>query len=176
MLCQFTLLLLTSVAAVDHDLQYVAELRKLQFYRLSELQAEQLLARSDWTPQARSQIAVELSKTLAAQALNSRPPQRAAFWKRATDVLAQESQNQTDPATRLILRSQQAFVYEQQSAWSVREASAEAGGLPFVYLLKSTLLVMPALLILQGGVILLTSILILQGKPVLAEHDKVQEL
>lgn len=62
------------------------------------------------------------------------------------------------------------------TAWSVREASGEAGGLPFVYLLKSTLLVMPALLILQGGVILLTSILILQGKPVLAEHDKVQEL
>ena len=62
------------------------------------------------------------------------------------------------------------------AAWSVREASPEAGGLPFVYLLKSTLLLMPALLILQGCVIILTSALILQGKPVLAEHDKVREL
>ena len=62
------------------------------------------------------------------------------------------------------------------AAWSVREASGEAGGLPFVYLLKSTLLLMPALLIIQGVVIIINSLLILQGKPVLAEHDKVQEL
>ena len=122
MLCQLTLLLLSSVAAVDHDLQYVAALRRSQFYRLSELQGQQLLARSDLTPQSRSQIVVEISKTLAAQALNSRSPQRAAFWKQATDVLAEELQKQTDLATQLILRSQQAFVYEQQSAWSVREA------------------------------------------------------
>lgn len=62
------------------------------------------------------------------------------------------------------------------AAWDVRETSSEAGGLPFVYLLKSTLLLMPTLLIVQAGVIIMTSVRILQGKPVLAEHDKVQEL
>ncbi|UCE89481.1 MAG: TRAP transporter small permease subunit [Pseudomonadota bacterium] len=36
-------------------------------------------------------------------------------------------------------------------SWAIRESSPEAGGLPWVYLLKTTLLVAPALLILQGA-------------------------
>lgn len=36
------------------------------------------------------------------------------------------------------------------SAWLVREQSGEAGGLPYVYLLKSLILLMAATLILQG--------------------------
>lgn len=63
------------------------------------------------------------------------------------------------------------------AAWAVRETSGEAGGLPFVYLLKSILLLMPCLLMLQGAVIIMTSVLILQGKPVVPEeHDGVREI
>jgi TRAP-type mannitol/chloroaromatic compound transport system permease small subunit len=36
------------------------------------------------------------------------------------------------------------------AAWGLREGSREAGGLPFVYLLKTALVVMPALFALQG--------------------------
>ena len=36
------------------------------------------------------------------------------------------------------------------SAWAVKEQSGEAGGLPFVYLLKSLILVMGFSVILQG--------------------------
>jgi TRAP-type mannitol/chloroaromatic compound transport system permease small subunit len=36
------------------------------------------------------------------------------------------------------------------ASWATMEASREAGGLPFVYLLKSLILVMPALLLLQA--------------------------
>ena len=61
-------------------------------------------------------------------------------------------------------------------AWAVHEASGEAGGLPFVYLLKSILLLMPTLLILQGVVLMMTSVLTLQGKPVPGEHDGVREI
>lgn len=61
-------------------------------------------------------------------------------------------------------------------AWAVREASGEAGGLPFVYLLKSILLLMPSLLILQGAAIIMTSGLTLQGKPISRDHDGVQEI
>ena len=35
-------------------------------------------------------------------------------------------------------------------SWRVREGSAESSGLPFVYLLKTTILVLAALLIVQG--------------------------
>ena len=62
------------------------------------------------------------------------------------------------------------------AAWAVREASGEAGGLPFVYLLKSILLLMPGLLILQGIVIILKSLLILGGNTPPQEHDGVQEI
>lgn len=47
------------------------------------------------------------------------------------------------------------------SAWQVKEASPEAGGLPLVYILKSTLIVMPTLIILQGLAQALTSLLTL---------------
>jgi len=36
------------------------------------------------------------------------------------------------------------------NSWSIRETSSEGSGLPFVYLLKSLLLLMPAALLLQG--------------------------
>lgn len=35
-------------------------------------------------------------------------------------------------------------------SWRIREGSAESSGLPFVYLLKTSLLVLPLLLIIQG--------------------------
>ena len=38
------------------------------------------------------------------------------------------------------------------SAWAVRETSSEPGGLPLVWLLKTLILVMPALLLAQAGV------------------------
>ena len=36
------------------------------------------------------------------------------------------------------------------NSWSLREGSADPGGLPIVYLLKATLLVMPLLVLIQG--------------------------
>lgn len=35
-------------------------------------------------------------------------------------------------------------------SWRIREGSAESSGLPFVYLLKAVILVLPALLLMQG--------------------------
>jgi len=44
------------------------------------------------------------------------------------------------------------------NAWQIHEASPEAGGLPWLYLLKSLLLLMPLLLLIQGFVWVLTSL------------------
>jgi TRAP-type mannitol/chloroaromatic compound transport system permease small subunit len=38
------------------------------------------------------------------------------------------------------------------ASWAVRESSSEPGGLPLVWLLKTLVLVLPALLLLQAGV------------------------
>lgn len=49
------------------------------------------------------------------------------------------------------------------TSWSLKEASQEAGGLAYRYVLKSALLVMPALMILQGIAELLRSLLVISG-------------
>ena len=50
------------------------------------------------------------------------------------------------------------------NSWKLLEGSAEAGGLPFVYILKTLIPVMPALLALQALVVVLTSIQTLTKK------------
>jgi len=47
------------------------------------------------------------------------------------------------------------------SAWRIRESSPEAGGIPYVYLLKSLIAVMAALIILQGITEMLRNLLFL---------------
>lgn len=44
------------------------------------------------------------------------------------------------------------------TSWAIQEGSREASGLPWVYVLKSLILIMPALLILQGGVLAFQSL------------------
>jgi TRAP-type mannitol/chloroaromatic compound transport system permease small subunit len=52
-------------------------------------------------------------------------------------------------------------------SWAVHEGSREAGGIPGVYLLKTLILLMPALLLVQGIAAILQYGLILAGaKPV----------
>lgn len=59
------------------------------------------------------------------------------------------------------------------SAWAVREGSREAGGLPYVYWLKTLILVMPVLVLIQGISDLLRSLLVLKGlAPVEREPDQ----
>ncbi|MCB1736121.1 MAG: TRAP transporter small permease subunit [Gammaproteobacteria bacterium] len=49
-------------------------------------------------------------------------------------------------------------------SWAVQEASAETGGIPYRYLLKSVILLMAGLMILQGLSQALRSLLILLGR------------
>ncbi|MEN8174190.1 MAG: TRAP transporter small permease subunit [Pseudomonadota bacterium] len=70
------------------------------------------------------------------------------------------------PATLFILWISWDYV---AAAWSVREGSREAGGIPGVFLLKTLILVMPALLIVQAVADILRNLLILSG------HDAGEE-
>lgn len=50
------------------------------------------------------------------------------------------------------------------TSWSLFEESGEAGGLAFVYILKTALLIMPILLMLQGTALVLKNLLTIKGK------------
>ncbi len=65
------------------------------------------------------------------------------------------------PVCLFILDSSLDYVRE---AWAIREASPEAGGLPWVYLLKTLIPLMAALLLLQGVSMALRALLRLVGR------------
>ena len=50
------------------------------------------------------------------------------------------------------------------TSWSLLEESGEAGGLAYVYILKTSLLIMPVLLMLQGTALSLKSFLLIKSK------------
>jgi TRAP-type mannitol/chloroaromatic compound transport system permease small subunit len=65
------------------------------------------------------------------------------------------------PVSGLILVASWEYVL---ISWTIRETSTENNGLPFVYVLKSLMLLMPAILVLQGVSELLKSFLVLLGR------------
>jgi TRAP-type mannitol/chloroaromatic compound transport system permease small subunit len=64
------------------------------------------------------------------------------------------------PVAVFILSSSWGYVLE---SWNIRESSREAGGIPYVYVLKTLLLAMPVLMLMQGLVWLLRNGLFLLG-------------
>lgn len=65
------------------------------------------------------------------------------------------------PVCLFILISSWDYVF---TSWSLLEESGEAGGLAYVYILKTTLLLMPLLIMLQGLVIILKNLLTIKEK------------
>lgn len=57
------------------------------------------------------------------------------------------------------------------TSWAIQEGSREASGLPWVYVLKSLILVTPALLILQGGVLVFRSFKTLRSRTIPSTPD-----
>lgn len=63
------------------------------------------------------------------------------------------------------------------ASWELKEGSREAGGLPWVYLLKSAIPLMAVLMLLQGVSLALRSVLVLLGHPEDAPaHDASTEV
>ena len=56
------------------------------------------------------------------------------------------------------------------ASWAAREGSSEAGGLPGLFVLKSVLLLLPALLLLAGGARALRALAVLRGEPGAAQR------
>ena len=66
------------------------------------------------------------------------------------------------PVSVLIFYSSWDYVI---ASWAIGETSAENNGLPFIYLLKTLMILMPATLLLQGVAEILKSLLVLINQP-----------
>lgn len=58
-----------------------------------------------------------------------------------------------------------------ESSWAMGERSVEGNGLPWLYLLKSLLLLQPILLMLQGAAEIIKNIMVLKGQTAFALPD-----
>ena len=63
-------------------------------------------------------------------------------------------------------------MYKRQvlASWAIKETSAENNGLPFVYLLKTLMLLMPVTLLLQGIAEIIKSGLVISGVDISANQ------
>lgn len=64
----------------------------------------------------------------------------------------------------------QSWSYVAES-WRLHESSPDAGGLPFVYLLKTNIILLCLLMPIQGLALALRSVLVLQGRPLPEEAE-----
>lgn len=110
----------------DHEVAYAGSLRDRALYRLSALQCNQLLGDSTLTPEQRVQVVIELSKTMTAQALNSRPPKREAYWQQTFELLTTELGRNHSAASALLLKTQAALTTLRQAEWTRRETEVRA--------------------------------------------------
>ncbi|HEY0721115.1 MAG TPA: TRAP transporter small permease subunit [Gammaproteobacteria bacterium] len=62
------------------------------------------------------------------------------------------------------------------SSWALHEGSRDSGGLPWLYLLKSTIPAMALLLLLQGVALLARNLLVVTGSEPSGEHDAPREI
>lgn len=72
------------------------------------------------------------------------------------------------PVCLFILYQSWGYVAE---SWRVHETSPDAGGIPFVYLLKTNILLLCLFMPIQGLALALRSVLVLQGRPLPQEVE-----
>ncbi len=77
----------------------------------------------------------------------------------------------TLPVTAFIFWASSDYI---AASWSISEGSAEAGGLGYIYLLKTLIAIMAGLLMLQAIAIISQSILALNGKTSIHHENHIQ--
>lgn len=111
---------------LSNELKFVSRLRDRGLYRLSAAQCKELLQDSQLSKDAELRIGIELSKTFAAHALNSRPPAREQYWEQSVAVLEQASQRELTQGSQILLQTQRALTVLQQAEWTRRESEIQA--------------------------------------------------
>lgn len=72
------------------------------------------------------------------------------------------------PVTIFIIWSSWGYIVD---SWTIKESSSNSGGLPGIYLIKSTIIVSAALILLQGLSLLLSNIILAFGENTPLESD-----
>ena len=72
------------------------------------------------------------------------------------------------PVTIFMMWSSWGYIVD---SWTIKESSSNSGGLPGIYLIKSTIIVSAALILLQGLSLLLSNINLAFGKNTTLESD-----
>ena len=120
------LLLASTLTNFELEVDYAGALRARGLHRLAEVHCRQLLEDEELTPPQRVEGFIQLSKTLAERALNSRAPKRDEYWTKSTQVISEASADTDDPASKLLLKLQLGLTKLERAEWARREAEVVA--------------------------------------------------
>ena len=110
----------------DYEVRFAANLRGRGLYRLAELHCLDLLEKSELAPNQRVEATIQLSKTLVAKALDTRPPKQAELWSKALELLKESLAKPTDSTSKILLQTQLALTTQQRAEWARRTAEVQA--------------------------------------------------
>ncbi len=120
------LLLVAVMSDFDHEVRYAVALRTEGLHRLAELQCQRLLQDEQLSETQRVEANIQLSKTLADLALDSRPPIRDEYWTRSFAAINAGLGNSQSPSSRVLLQLQLGLAKLERAEWTRREADVQA--------------------------------------------------
>lgn len=106
----------TGVADETHA-RYFEQLRRRGLYSLAEGYAISRLAQANTPPSQRTELAIELSRTLAEHAGYASDQQRDELWKRARAAVDDERNRDPDGGRAILLAVQAAMVPASEGGW-----------------------------------------------------------
>lgn len=107
LVCLLLILIPHDAMSADEDARFVAGLRERRLFALAEAYCNERLANSQPAEIERIELTVELVRTYAEHALNSRGGERELLWQRASDVAAPF--NESDQPRTVLVRVQDAL-------------------------------------------------------------------
>jgi len=110
------------------DAEFLAGLRQRRLLTLAEQYCRDELARSDIDEERRAALTIELSRTLAEQALAAPPAQRGPLWDHARQTCSDYLQRAPQSPRRLLVRLQQALVQLAEGELARQQAEVVGAG------------------------------------------------
>lgn len=100
----------TQAAEAGHDEAFLAGLRARRLFRLAESYCQEQLDRTDLSPARQATLVIELSRTLAEHALQSKPEAAQQHWDQASDVIARFVAQHANHPRLALVQTQDALI------------------------------------------------------------------
>ncbi|MDA7978864.1 MAG: hypothetical protein MPJ50_08865 [Pirellulales bacterium] len=117
------------IESAEVDAEYLSGLRRRQLFALAESYCLRVLERDDLSLKRQADIVVQLSQTLASQAMQTRGNQGDDLWGRASNTAQQFGEQNANSPWSTVVRAQAVMVQLDRGIWT-RQRAEVAGNNP----------------------------------------------